>query len=123
MPVWLLILMLVAEENEGRLTPPFVSSIPSLVTEVPLASPNATSCSFRSPGDNLSSGVGANDEFVFDVSEVTIGARRRCDAASSAASDIEIAEAFFARVLKANFLGGLKVWRMVWSFSESALIA
>jgi hypothetical protein len=55
--------------------------------------------------------VGANEEFVFDVSEVTTGARRRCEAASSAASEIEIAEVFL-RVLKANFFGGLKVWRI-----------
>lgn len=123
MPLWLFMLMLVAAENEGRLTPPPVSSIPSLAIEVSFTNPKAISCSFRSPGDNLSSGVGANEEFVFDVSEVKIGARRRCDAASSAASDMDIAEAFFGRVLKANFLGGLKVWRIVWSFSESALIA
>lgn len=60
---------------------------------------------------------------MFDVSEVMMGARSRCDAASSAASEIEIAEAFLGRVLKANFLGGLKVWRMFWSFSDKALIA
>lgn len=115
-------LMLVTAENEGRRTPPFVSSIPSLTTAGLFCRPRATSCSFRSPGDSLSRGVGAKEEFVFDVSEVKMGARRRCDAASSAASEIEIADAFL-RVLKANFLGGLKVWRMFWSFSERALIA
>lgn len=120
--LWLLMLMLVTAENEGRRTPPFVSSMPSLTMAVPFCSDRAASCSFRSPGDSLSSGVGAKEEFVLDTSEVTIGPRRRCEAASSAASEMEIAEAFL-RVLKANFLGGLKVWRMFCSFSERALIA
>jgi hypothetical protein len=109
--LWLPMWMLVAAENEGRRTPPFVSSMPSLTVAVPCCRLRTASCSFRSPGGGLSSGVGANEEFVFDVSEVTTGARRRCEAASSAASEIEIAEVFL-RVLKANFFGGLKVWRI-----------
>lgn len=106
--LWLLMCMLVAAEKDGRRTPPFVSEMPSLTIIVSFRSESAASCSFRSPGESLSSGVGAKEEFVLDVSEVTIGARRRCEAASSAASEIEIADAFL-RVLKANFLGGLKV--------------
>lgn len=106
--LWSLMCMLVTAEKDGRRTPPFVSEMPSLTTAVLFCSESAASCSFRSPGDSLSSGVGAKEEFVLDVSEVTIGARRRCEAASSAASEMEIADAFF-RVLKANFLGGLKV--------------
>lgn len=58
-----------------------------------------------------------------DVVEEMTGARSRCEAASSAASEMEIALAFLLRVLKANFLGGLKVARMVCSFSDRALTA
>lgn len=115
------IVILSTPENEGRRTPPPISLMPSVML-VPFGRPRADSCSFRSPGDSLSRGVGAKEEFVFDVSEVRTGARRRCEAASSTASEMEIAEAFL-RVLKANFLGGLKVWRMFWSFSERALTA
>lgn len=120
--LWLLMWMLGAVEKEGRRTPPCVSSMPSLTVAVLFCGDRAASCSFRSPGESRSRGVGAKEEFVLDMSEVTIGARRRCEAASSAASEMEIADAFL-RVLKANFLGGLKVWRMFCSLSERALIA
>lgn len=76
---------------------------------------------FCSPGESLSKGVGANEEFALEVSEVYTGARSLCDWASSAASDIEIAEAFL-RVLKVNFFGGLNAFRVSCSFSESPLI-
>jgi hypothetical protein len=123
----------VLAEKEGRRVPGPVLEMPSFDVVVvvvvvsgaevaPFWRPRATSCSLRSPGDRRSSGVGANDELVLEVSDEMIGARRRCEAASSAASEMDMADAFL-RVLKANFLGGLKVWRIVCSFSERALMA
>lgn len=111
--------MLVASEKEGRCGMPVGGASARKGVG---AAERAASCSLRSPGERRSSGVGAKEELVLEVSEVMIGARRRCEAASSAASEMEIADAFL-RVLKANFLGGLKDWRMVCSFSERALIA
>lgn len=110
--VWLLMWMLVAVEKDGRRVPPspLVLGMPSLTGAAVVVGAvcKAASCSLRSPGERRSSGVGAKEEFVLDVSEVTNGgARRRCEAASSAASEMEIADGFL-RVLKANFLGGLK---------------
>lgn len=118
MAVWLAMWMLVASEKEGWCGESLV-----LGSRVGVgAELRAASCSLRSPGERRSSGVGAKEEFVLEVSDVTIGARRRCEAASSAASEMEIADAFL-RVLKANFLGGLKDWRIFCSFSERALMA
>ena len=88
--------ILVAFENEGLRTP-VPLSMPSIPSSSVLS--NDTSCClFSSPGDNLSSGVGANEEFVFEVSDASTGARSRCDLASSAASFMDIAEGFL-RVL------------------------
>lgn len=75
---------------------------------------------FSSRGDSLSSGVGANDDVAFEVSD-SVGALSFCDLASSAASLMEMADAFL-RVLKENFLGGANELRMFWSFSERDLI-
>lgn len=75
---------------------------------------------FCSPGESLSSGVGAKEELALDVSDTYTGGYSLCDLASSAASVIEIAEAFL-RVLNVNFLGGLNELRVSWSFSVRAL--
>ena len=121
-PAWLLMWMLVELEKEGRRIPPCVSSMPSFAVGGSFGGVAVACCLFRSLEDGLSSDVGALGELGFDVSGAAIGSRRRGEAASSAAPETEIADAFL-RVLKANFLGGLKVWRMVCSFSERALIA
>lgn len=71
------IVTFVAVENEGfRIPgPPSMPSMPSSST----VSAAKSSCFFSSPGDNLSNGVGANEELPFDVSETYTGARSFCD--------------------------------------------
>jgi hypothetical protein len=103
----------VACEKEGLRIPPPVSSMPSVG---PLGS------GFSSLGESRSRGVGANEEFVLEVSDVRVGALSFCVFASSAASEREIADAFL-RVLNWNLRGGLKELRVVCSFSDRALIA
>jgi hypothetical protein len=114
MSLWCASEICVAREKEGLRTPPPVSSMPSVGA--------ALGSGFSSLGERRSRGVGANDEFVLDVSDVRVGARSFCVWASSAASEREIADAFL-RVLNWNFRGGLNELRVVCSFSERALMA
>lgn len=120
--VWLVMEMVVAAVKSRVLGAALLLLLSVLAGGAGGCELSAASCSARSPGERRSSGVGAKEELVVELVFETTGARRRWDAASSAASEMEIALAFL-RVLKANFLGGLKVVRMVWSFSDSALIA
>lgn len=117
------IVILVAWEKDGVRMPVPLRSMPSCCSSSSTPCNEASRCAFSSRGESLSSGVGENEELVIEVSEAWKGgAASRCDFASSAASFMDIAEAFL-RVLNANFLGGLKVLRVFCSFSESALIA
>jgi hypothetical protein len=68
--------------------------------------PRTSCCLFCSVGATFSGGVCVAEWLMFEASGV---------------SRIGIAEGVL-RVLKENFFGGLKVLRMVWSFSDSALM-
>jgi hypothetical protein len=68
------------------------SSAPSLLLA------KASLSVFSSVGDNLSNGVGANEEVAFEVSDAYPGTRSLLFCASSAASESEMADGFF-RVL------------------------
>lgn len=119
---WLEMVTLVALEKEGLRIEAWLRASSWSFTLSTLLSKKASCCDFSSVGDSLSSGVGANEDVAFE-SELSPGTRSLFCWASSAASEMEIAEAFLRKDLNWNFFGGLKVLRMFCSFSERALIA
>ena len=117
--LWFEMFTLLAFANDG-----FCMSVALSAWAPSVACPCNSSLSvFSSVGDIFSSGVGANEEVAFEVSDAYPGTRSLLCCANSAASERDIAEGFLRAVLNWNFLGGSKELRMVWSFADRALTA